>query len=69
MQPEELTYNYDYDGTFPSPKDSTYGGSLELGVDGGRDDIIEESVLRKGMEIPVYHNIWATMTCSWADEI
>ncbi|KAG9234968.1 hypothetical protein BJ875DRAFT_460185 [Amylocarpus encephaloides] len=68
VQPEELTYNYDHD-PFVSPKASTYGGSWELGADGGGGEMSAESGLRKGMEIPVYHNIWATMTCSWADEM
>ncbi|TVY30151.1 hypothetical protein LHYA1_G001118 [Lachnellula hyalina] len=47
---------------FNSPKDSTYGGSSDLNQIGAS----EYQTSTTGM--PLYHDLWATMTCNWARE-
>ena len=45
-----------------SPKDSTYGGSSDINQIGAS----EYQTSTTGM--PLYHDLWATMTCNWARE-
>lgn len=46
-----------------SPKDSTYGGSFDL------DEIAASEYQTSSTGMPLYHDLWATMTCNWAGEI
>lgn len=45
-----------------SPEDSTYGGSYDLGSNAPLE--YQTSM----MPTPLYHDLWATMTCNWAGE-
>ncbi|TVY94479.1 hypothetical protein LAWI1_G001210 [Lachnellula willkommii] len=46
-----------------SPKDSTYGGSFDL------NEIASSEYPTSTTGLPLYHDLWATMTCNWAGEI
>jgi hypothetical protein len=43
--------------------DSTYGGSFELSQGG-----TSSASTTSSSSAPLYHDLWATMTCSWAEE-
>jgi hypothetical protein len=47
-----------------SPEDSTYGSSFDLS--GSATSEYQTSAMPT---MPLYHDLWATMTCNWAEEI
>jgi len=47
-----------------SPEDSTYGGSFDLNANGSATTSDGQT-----FTTPLYHDLWATMTCNWAGEI
>ena len=49
---------------FGSPEDSSYGGSF--GLSGSATSEYQTSTIPT---MPLYHDLWATMTCNWAGEI
>jgi hypothetical protein len=49
----------------PLPEDSMYGGSFDLDANA----TCPYSEASNVANMPLYHDLWATMTCSWAEEI